>query len=183
MFLVQQLVPDVDPQLGDPCRHPQLAPVLAFPPEHQLWPAGWWIHGGILYHMRRLLRVSIDDRSRNRIGDALAARDAVTSLVGLPTRSAPYFNSRSSRIWPIWVSCRCSAIRSSISRRRLVKIFSRASNSQNALLNARAFSSSVPSTAAGSWMPQWAVIGCPGQTGHTSWAALSQTVNTKSSGG
>ena len=29
-------------------------------------------------------------------------------------------------------------------------------------------------------MPQWAVIGWPGQIGQTSFAALSQTVNTKS---
>ena len=39
---------------------------------------------------------------------------------------------------------------------------------------------SVPSTAAGSSMPQCAVIGWPGQTGHASPAALSQTVKTKS---
>ena len=39
--------------------------------------------------------------------------------------------------------------------------------------------SSVPFTAAGSGMPQCAVIGCPGQIGHTSFAALSQTVKTK----
>jgi hypothetical protein len=38
-------------------------------------------------------------------------------------------------------------------------------------------------TAAGSGTPQWAVIGCPGQTGHISWAALSQTVKTKWSWG
>ena len=37
----------------------------------------------------------------------------------------------------------------------------------------------VPVTAAGSGMPQCAVIGCPGQTGQTSLAASSQTVNTK----
>jgi len=36
---------------------------------------------------------------------------------------------------------------------------------------------------AGSGTPQWAVIGCPGQTGQTSCAALSQTVKTKSSFG
>ena len=32
-------------------------------------------------------------------------------------------------------------------------------------------------------MPQCAVIGWPGQVGHSSWAALSQTVKTKSSRG
>jgi hypothetical protein len=37
--------------------------------------------------------------------------------------------------------------------------------------------------AAGSWMPQWAVIGWPGHTGQTSSAARSQTVKTKSRGG
>ena len=41
-------------------------------------------------------------------------------------------------------------------------------------------SASVPSAAAGSGMPQCAVIGCPGQTGHSSPAAWSQTVKTKS---
>ena len=49
--------------------------------------------------------------------------------------------------------------------------------------NAAAISASSPSTAAGSGTPQCAVIGWPGQTGQTSFAALSQTVNTKSSGG
>src|SRR6202030_3246695 len=42
---------------------------------------------------------------------------------------------------------------------------------------------SEPSTAAGSGIPQCAVIGCPGQYGHTSPAALSHTVKTKSRGG
>src|SRR5258708_4240675 len=41
------------------------------------------------------------------------------------------------------------------------------------------FSSSVPSKAAGSGEPQWAIIGCPGHTGQASFA-LSQTVMTKS---
>ena len=40
--------------------------------------------------------------------------------------------------------------------------------------------SAVPFTAAGSGIPQCAVIGWPGHTGHTSFAALSQTVKTKS---
>ncbi len=46
--------------------------------------------------------------------------------------------------------------------------------------NAARFSSSVPCTAAGSATPQWAVMGLPGHTGHTSPAALSQTVMMKS---
>src|ERR1700739_3257571 len=49
----------------------------------------------------------------------------------------------------------------------------------------KAFStcSREPFTAAGSGTPQCAVMGWPGQTGHTSLAALSQTVKTKSSFG
>src|SRR5208282_1053882 len=39
--------------------------------------------------------------------------------------------------------------------------------------------SGVPATAAGSGTPQCAVIGWPGHIGHTSFAALSQTVKTK----
>lgn len=39
----------------------------------------------------------------------------------------------------------------------------------------------MPSAVEGSGSPQCALIGCPGQTGHTSLAALSQTVKTKSS--
>jgi len=49
--------------------------------------------------------------------------------------------------------------------------------------NARSISSGVPTVAAGSGTPQWAVKGCPGQTGQTSLAALSQTVKTKWSWG
>src|SRR5580704_10403626 len=66
---------------------------------------------------------------------------------------------------------------------RLVKSLIRVSSSLNALQKAAAFSISVPSTAAGSATPQWAVIGFPGHTGHTSPAALSQTVKIKSIGG
>ena len=50
-------------------------------------------------------------------------------------------------------------------------------------LKASAFSASVPVALTGSGMPQWAVIGWPGQGGHSSFAAASQSVNTKSSGG
>ena len=50
-------------------------------------------------------------------------------------------------------------------------------------MNASAISAAEPVAAAGSGMPQCAVIGWPGQTGQVSPAALSQTVNTKSSAG
>ena len=59
----------------------------------------------------------------------------------------------------------------------------RRSSATKASRNARSISSGVPLTAAGSGMPQCAVIGCPGQSGHTSLAALSQTVKTKSISG
>lgn len=59
----------------------------------------------------------------------------------------------------------------------------RRSSAVNTWLKARSISSGVPCTAAGSGIPQWAVIGCPGQCGHTSCAALSQTVKTKWRGG
>jgi len=49
-----------------------------------------------------------------------------------------------------------------------------------ALAGIGALCSAVPTTAAGSGTPQCAVMGWPGQTGHTSFAALSLTVNTKS---
>ena len=45
---------------------------------------------------------------------------------------------------------------------------------------ARSICSGVPDMAAGSETPQCPVIGCPGQYGHCSFAALSQTVKTKS---
>src|SRR5262249_32579691 len=59
----------------------------------------------------------------------------------------------------------------------------RRSRAMNASRNAFSISLALPFTAAGSGTPQCAVIGCPGQTGHTSFAALSQTVKTKSSFG
>jgi hypothetical protein len=62
----------------------------------------------------------------------------------------------------------------------LVKSLIRVSSSLRALRNANAFSASVPWAAAGSAIPQCAVIGFPGQTGQTSPAALSQTVKIKS---
>ena len=55
------------------------------------------------------------------------------------------------------------------------------SSMKNASRKALAITSGVPCTAAGSGTPQCAVIGWPGQKGQTSFAALSQTVKTKSS--
>src|ERR1700739_1475191 len=55
------------------------------------------------------------------------------------------------------------------------------SSRKNASRKALGTLSSDPCTAAGSAPPQCAVIGWPGHTGQTSLAALSQTVNTKSS--
>ena len=59
----------------------------------------------------------------------------------------------------------------------------RARSWRAAAANVAAISASDPSAAAGSGMPQCAVTGLPGQIGHTSPAALSQTVMMKSSGG
>ena len=50
----------------------------------------------------------------------------------------------------------------------------------NASRNVRSISRGEPCTPAGSATPQCAVTGWPGQIGQTSFAALSQTVNTKS---
>ncbi len=47
-------------------------------------------------------------------------------------------------------------------------------------VNAVAISASEPTMAAGSGIPQCAVIGCPGHTGQDSFAILSHTVNMKS---
>src|SRR5437879_10295462 len=59
----------------------------------------------------------------------------------------------------------------------------RRSRTTKASRKARSICAGLPTTAAGSETPQWAVIGCPGQTGQTSRAALSQTVKTKFIGG
>ena len=54
---------------------------------------------------------------------------------------------------------------------------------RNASAKANRISASVPIVVAGSGKPQWAVIGCPGQTGQVSAAASSQSVKAKSSFG
>jgi hypothetical protein len=88
-----------------------------------------------------------------------------------------------SDVRPMASSRFCNASRSILCKGRLVKIEIRALSIRYASEKARCFSASVPSAAAGSGTPQWAVIGWPGQTGQLSLAALSQTVNTKSSSG
>src|SRR5579863_3861655 len=88
-----------------------------------------------------------------------------------------------SLFWPIASNCFCnvSAPRDFIGR--LTKILMRFVIMRIASANAKRISASVPILAAGSGKPQWAVIGCPGQTGHVSAAASSQRVNAKSSFG
>ena len=75
----------------------------------------------------------------------------------------------------LWIA-NCPNVESGKDRKRLI----RRSRIENASRKARSISSGVPFTAAGSGIPQCAVIGCPGQNGQTSLAALSQTVKTKS---
>ncbi len=78
---------------------------------------------------------------------------------------------------------RCRAKVSSVERGRAMNRLIRLSRAVKASLKARSISSAVPFTAAGSGIPQCAVMGWPGQNGHTSLAALSQTVKIKSRGG
>src|SRR5437016_2614346 len=85
--------------------------------------------------------------------------------------------------WPILSIFCLSASRSRLAKGRERNKLIRRSSMKKALRKARSTSSVVPSTAAGSGMPQCAVMGCPGQTGQTSLAALSQIVKTKWSGG
>jgi hypothetical protein len=63
------------------------------------------------------------------------------------------------------------------------KIAMRRLSTSSASLKAWRRLSSGPVAAAGSSTPQWAEIGCPGQSGQTSPAALSHTVSTKSIAG
>src|SRR5271156_2187445 len=80
-----------------------------------------------------------------------------------PMRSITFFMARESRL-------ASGRLRNRVILRPSVR---------KASLNARSISSGEPVTAAGSGIPQWAVMGWPGQIGQTSFAALSQTVNTK----
>jgi len=84
-----------------------------------------------------------------------------------PISSTSFFNDSLS------IEARGSERNRLILRSRIVK----------ASRNARSSSCGEPCTAAGSGTPQCAVIGWPGQMGHTSFAALSHTVKTKSSFG
>src|ERR1700737_2450562 len=54
------------------------------------------------------------------------------------------------------------------------------SSATNVSRNARSSCAAPPAVWPGSGIPQCVVLGCPGQTGQASLAALSQTVNTKS---
>src|ERR1700722_7483607 len=83
--------------------------------------------------------------------------------------------------FPIASTSFCKEKRSRVESGRLRKKLILRSSRKNASRNAFSTCSRVPCTAAGSGMPQCAVIGWPGHTGHTSFAALSQTVKTKSS--
>src|SRR5581483_2433462 len=83
---------------------------------------------------------------------------------------------------PIESSCRCSESLSSERKGRLTKTEMRFDSMRNVSANAKRTCASSPVAAAGSGTPQCAVIGCPGQNGQVSPAALSQTVKTKSSG-
>ena len=89
----------------------------------------------------------------------------VTGVIAWPMLSSSFLSARLSRLF------------SGRQRNRLIL----RSRIKNASRNARSTSASLPRTAAGSGTPQWAVMGCPGHTGQTSLAALSQTVKTKSS--
>ena len=84
---------------------------------------------------------------------------------------------------PISLRRCCSESLSSFPSGRLRKSSMRRCKVVNARKNALRFSSSLPSTAAGSSTPQCAVIGWPGHRGQDSPAALSHTVKTKSSSG
>ena len=100
-------------------------------------------------------------------GQCRATVHRITHAVVWPMPSSSLFRAKLSRVL------------SGRARNRLIL----RSSIKNVSRNARSTSASPPRTAAGSGTPQCAVIGCPGQTGQTSFAALSQTVKTKSSFG
>src|SRR5262249_43804008 len=84
---------------------------------------------------------------------------------------------------PISLSLACSESASRLRIGSAVKMPMRWRSIRYVSLNAKAISASEPLASAGSGTPQCAVIGWPGHNGHASPAALSQTVNTKSSAG
>ena len=85
--------------------------------------------------------------------------------------------------WPIFSISRLSASRSRLASGRLRNRLMRRWSMKKASRKARSTCSVVPCTAAGSGMPQCAVMGWPDKMGQTSFAALSQTVKTKFNGG
>src|SRR5580765_1682062 len=109
-----------------------------------------------------------DDRCDEEKSPAELCCDTATeSLHSAPMRSISFLMASESRLL----------------KGKHTKRLIRRSSMMYASRKARASCSGDPTTAAGSGTPQCAVIGWPGQTGHTSFAALSQTVNTKSSSG
>jgi toxin YhaV len=90
---------------------------------------------------------------------------------------------RHTGVSPIACISRLIAVLSNIVSGKFTNTCTRPRICRNTLLKAARLASSLPSTAAGSSKPQCAEIGCPGHTGQTSPAALSQTVRMKSSCG
>src|SRR6266481_8110676 len=81
-----------------------------------------------------------------------------------------------SLVLPMDSSCFCNVNWSSDRSGRLTKMLMRFVSIRIVSAKAKRISASLPVAAAGSGTPQWAVIGCSGQSGQLSPAALSQTV-------
>src|ERR1700689_5762845 len=99
-------------------------------------------------------------------------------ILGLPPGVFLAVAQSASFVLPIASICSLMRILSMLGR--LKNNLIRLSIALKAWLKANFFSISVPATAAGAGIPQWAVIGMPGHTGQASPAALSPTVITKS---
>src|SRR3984885_4462499 len=124
-------------------------------------------------------------RDRSISGGQTLAHDAGAHYCCHKKRCAKKFGREPARerrrhCWPILSISFLIASLSRACRGRLRNRLILRSSMKNASRNAFSICSGVPVTAAGSGTPQCAVIGWPGQTGHTSFAALSQTVKTKS---
>src|SRR5262249_35959637 len=109
-------------------------------------------------------------------------RDQQARAQGLGQEASAERHAAESLPLPRESSCRWSDSLSSERIDRLTNIVIRFEGMRTVSANATRTSAWVPVAAAGSGRPQCAVIGWPGQNGHVSPAALSQTVNTKSSG-